>query len=236
MRRRAKRDLLTLTGVVLVLGMVLGVNTYLRLEGLKEKYEEWRMTKEKEIEGQGFKVLKWDSFRKIKGKNEPQFPDELKQIDGEPVNLCGFMSPINQFSDVEEFMLLPVPMTCYFCDAPPMRDIVHVKLAERGRMVEEPIVVGGYFKVAQEKKPKFFTEISPARWNQAIDTEKLKALTDKTTSEEHKKHLVMGFDTYFEDNSTPEQLESGQAVPKLDEKKLLETPAQPAAPAAPAQP
>jgi len=209
-------------GVIAILGAIVGINTYMHLEGIKEKYEAMRMAKEKEIEGQGFKVIKWEMFRDIKGKRAPAFPESLRSIDGDPVNLCGFMSPINQFSDVDEFMLLPVPITCYFCDAPPMRDIVHVTLQKRGRMVQEPIVVGGLLELTQDPKPKFFTTIKYALWNQAIDTEKLKLLTDKATSEEHKKHLIMGFEAWQESQQPEPPKESGFEQPKLDENKLLD--------------
>lgn len=222
MRRRAKRDLITLVGIIAILGAIVGINTYMRFEGLKERFEAMRMAKEKEIEGQGFKVIKWDMFREITGKRAPKFPDSLSSIDGDPVNLCGFMSPINQFSDVDEFMLLPVPISCYFCDAPPMRDIVHVTLQKRGRMVEEPIVVGGLLELTKEQKPKFFTTIKYALWNQAIDTEKLKLLTDKATSEDHKKHLILGFEAYLEGQQPEPPKEAGFEQPKLDEKKLLD--------------
>ncbi len=223
---------MTLLGIALILISIVAINAYMRLDSLREKYEALRMAKEQEIEGQGFKVIKWDMFRDIKGKRKPAFPESLSSIDGDPVNLCGFMSPINQFSDVSEFMLLPVPITCYFCDSPPMRDIVQVKLAKRGRMVEEPIVVGGLLKLSKEEKPKFFTTIDYALWNEAIDTEKLKALTDKATSEDHKKHLIIGFEAYMEADAPEEPKEAGFVAPQLDESKLLGEPA-PAAPKTP---
>jgi hypothetical protein len=222
-RRRAKRDLITLSGVCLILAAIVGFNLWLKRDSLREQYEKMRLAKEEEVRAGGFKVLEWEMFREIEGRRIPTFPESLKAHDTKPVNLCGFMAPIDQFSDVTEFMLLPVPMTCYFCEAPPMRDIVHVKLAESGKMVEEPIVVGGWLELAKEKKPKFFSTISPATWNEAIDTEALEKYSAREISEKHKKHLIMGFGKFFDDENAPE-LQGGfePAAKSDDEDALLE--------------
>ena len=221
MRRRAKRDLLTLLGVGAILALIVGINLYMHIESAKEAFEKMRLAKEEEIRSQGFKVLDWDMFREIQGTRTPKFPQELLGMDGEPVNLCGFMSPIDQFADVDEFMLVPVPVTCYFCDAPPLRDIVHVKLAKKGKMVEEPIVVGGWLELAQEEKPKFFSTIKIALWNEAVDTDRLKQLTTKETSDEHKKHLVIGFGEYFSDEAPPELVPGKPAPTTVSDDNLL---------------
>ena len=221
MRRRAKRDLLTLAGVGAILALVVGINLYMHIESAKEIFEKMRLAKEAEIRSKGFEVLDWNMFGEIKGTRAPKFPEELLSIDGEPVNLCGFMSPINQFADVDEFMLLPVPITCYFCDAPPLRDVVHVKLLRSGRMVEEPIVVGGYLELAKEEKPKFFSSIKIALWNEAVDTELLKQLTNKETSDEHKKHLILGLPLGDADEAPPELVPGRPAPTTVTDEELL---------------
>ena len=144
MRRRAKRDLLTLTGVVLVLTAIFTVNLYMRKEGLRGKFEARRAAFEQKHREQGVQLIDWKELHEVKGtrRSGATFPDSLKEKDGHLVNLCGFMSPIDQFKNVTEFMLLPVPMTCYFCDSPPMRDIVHVKLSKPADMVNEPVLIG----------------------------------------------------------------------------------------------
>jgi hypothetical protein len=216
MRKRAKRDLITLSGVCLILATIVGFNLWLKRDSLREQYEKMRMAKEEEIRGQGFKVITWDMFHEIEGRRKPTFPESLKAFDEQPVNLCGFMAPIDQFTDVDQFMLLPVPMTCYFCEAPPMRDIVYVKLVESGKMVEEPIVVGGFLKLAKEEKPKFFSTISPGRWNEAIDTDAIAQLTDKVIDEEHRKHLILQSGYFFEGEMADDKQLGFEPVTKLD--------------------
>ena len=62
--------------------------------------------------------------------------------------------------------------------------------------------------------------------------DQIKALTDKATSEDHKKHLIIGFEAYMEADAPEEPKEAGFVAPQLDESKLLGEPA-PAAPKTP---
>ena len=170
MRRKAKRDLLTLIGVVAVLAGIVLVNGYSRRDALRERYEQMRAAFEEKHRGDGVEVVDWEELRKVTGKRVTGagFPESLKKKDGRLVNICGFMSPIDQFKNVTEFMLLPVPMTCYFCEAPPMRDIIQVKLSKPASMVNEPVLIGGRLRLHEGPKQMFFYTIEEARWNEAV--------------------------------------------------------------------
>ena len=194
MRKRAKRDLLTLAGVVVILAAIVGVNTYLRLEGLKEMAGKMRMALEERIRSQGFEIIDWEVMRDTTGSYNrgATFSEDMTALDGRLVNICGFMAPIDEFRNVTNFMLLPIPISCYFCEAPPMRDVIEVDLIKPGEMVEEPIVVGGRMKLHEGKKPLFFYTIGEGHWNEAVDTEE--ELTDKETEADHQIHLQKGFE------------------------------------------
>lgn len=192
MRRKAKRDLLTLIGVVAVLAGIVLVNGYSRRDALREQYEQMRAAFEERHRGEGVEVVDWDELRKVTGKRNTGagFPESLKKKDGRLVNICGFMSPIDQFKNVTEFMLMPVPMTCYFCEAPPMRDIIEVKLSKPANMVNEPVLIGGRLRLHEGPKQMFFYTIEEARWNEAVKDEEQ---TDKVIAEDHRVHLQEGF-------------------------------------------
>lgn len=193
MRRKAKRDLLTLTGVIVVLAGIVLINGYSRRDALRERYEQMRAAFEEKHRGDGVEIVDWDELRKVTGKRSTGagFPESLKKKDGRLVNICGFMSPIDQFKNVTEFMLMPVPMTCYFCEAPPMRDIIEVKLAKPANMVNEPVLIGGRLRLHEGPKQMFFYTIEEARWNEAVkDGEET---TDKVVGEDHRVHLQEGF-------------------------------------------
>ena len=202
MRKRAKRDLLTLIGVVVVLLAIVTVNIYMRKEGLTAQYEAMRAAIEQKHREKGDELIDWKELHQVKGtrRSGATFPDSLKEKDGHLVNLCGFMSPVDQFKNVTEFMLLPVPMTCYFCDAPPMRDIVHVKLNKPADMVNEPVLIGGRLELHPKEKELFFYTIKDAKWNEAVKDEEL---SKKNIDAAHKTHLRDGFDKLK--NGTPEE-------------------------------
>ncbi len=191
MRRRAKRDLMTLVGLVVIVASVVGVNGYLRRAGLREHYERMRAVVEAQHRDEGVALIDWSEMRQVSGRRVTgaSFPESLKEKDGRLVNIVGFMSPIDQFRNVTEFMLLPVPLVCYFCDAPPMRDIIEVKLREPANMVNEPVLVGGRLRLHEGERPLFFYTIEDALWNEPVDEEATERLIDR----EHRLHHVEGF-------------------------------------------
>jgi len=139
------------------------------------------------------------------------FAEEIQKLDGRLVNLVGFMSPINQFRNVTHFMLLPVPLTCYFCEMPPMRDVVEVHLQAPANIVNEPVLVGGRFRLHPGPKQPFFYTIEDAKWNEAVTDE---GLTDQDTTPEHQMHLIDGFDKLLKgEDGAQQNLEPGFEPP-----------------------
>ena len=216
MRTRAKRDLITLLGVVLILAAVVGVNTYMRLDSLQDQYEKLRLQFEDKQKSQGNTLLEWRLLKETKGKfrSGPTFPDDLKLLDGEPVNICGFMSPIDQFRKVTEFMLLRLPLTCYFCDSPPMREVIEIHLAQPADIVNEPVLIGGTLKL-NKKGDLFFYTVENAKWNEAVDMQDIKSLTKQKTGQDHRTHLIEGFKD-LKGEKVEEVLMPGQEPPKLE--------------------
>jgi len=210
MRRRAKRDLMTLIGVVVIIASVVAVNGYLRREGFRAQFEKMRALVEDKHRSEGVSLIEWQELHKVTGRRRTGaiFPDSLKEKDGRLVNIVGFMSPIDQFRNVTEFMLLPVPLICYFCDAPPMRDIIQVKLREPANMINEPVLIGGRLKLHEGPGPLFFYTIEDALWNQAVKDEEA---TEKVTEQQHRLHLIEGFD----------ELRGGTGLMEEPEEELL---------------
>ncbi len=78
--------------------------------------------------------------------------------------MIGFMVPMETFIDVEEFMMLPIPIECYFCAMPPSKDVLYVKLqeGETQQIFSEPVLVLGTFKVHQGPDQKYFYSLEDA--------------------------------------------------------------------------
>ncbi len=211
MRKRYQRDLGTLLGVVVILAAVVLVNGYLRRDSLREMAIKMRTALEAKHREEGVKLMDWDDMRKTKGRREPIFPDVLKERDGRLVNLVGFMTPIDQFTQVSEFMLLPMPITCYFCERPPMRDIVEVQLSSKVDMVNEPVLIGGRFHLNQGERPLFFYTLDEAKFNEAVEEEEV---TRQDITEEHKVHHIEGFKDLRGEGEEPDLL-PGSEPPAL---------------------
>ncbi len=178
MRRRVVRDLGTIIGVVIILSGVVGVNIYMRLEGLQEKFDALRRAYEQEATDKGTELLDWGVLRKTKGsvRSGAKYAEELQPKNGQLVHLMGFMTPIDQFREATHFMLLPLPIECYFCQAPPLRDVMLVKMTkgEAVNLVEEPVMMTGRLVLNSGTGENFFYTLEDA--------------TRKTMGETHEKH------------------------------------------------
>ena len=167
MKKRTKRDLTLLFGALLILAVMILVSELMTLGTNVKKFEEMRLALEsKEMQKNGM-LLQWDHMRKTKGKPKSggKFSEELLAKDDDFVNIIGFMVPLEQFLDVTEFMLLPLPLECYFCAMPPARDVMLIKMTEGKlieRVIEEPVILNGKFTVNQGADQKFFYTLSDA--------------------------------------------------------------------------
>ena len=89
----------------------------------------------------------------------------LKALDGKPVTLVGYMSPLDEIGRMNSFMLLEFPLGCYFCTAPEPNGIVFVELT-RGSTIEmqlEPVKLTGVFRINATDPDDFLFRIEGAR-------------------------------------------------------------------------
>jgi hypothetical protein len=82
-------------------------------------------------------------------------------------------------------MLLPVPIECYFCESPPMRDVVYVRMKEgtTADLVNEPILINGVLRLHDAPKSDYFYVIEDAAWGKADESQRL---TPKYVPQEHR--------------------------------------------------
>ena len=101
------------------------------------------------------------------------------------MHIIGYQVPNEEFRQMHEFMLLPVPIECYFCESPPMRDVVYVKMKEgtTANLVNEPIMINGTLRLHEAPKSDYFYVIEEAAWGKA---EKDQTLTQKEVAPEHR--------------------------------------------------
>ncbi|HPO16102.1 MAG TPA: DUF3299 domain-containing protein [Candidatus Hydrogenedentes bacterium] len=166
MRRRTKQEFVVIIGVVLLLVAVVLVNGYFQRSSLTDKMEAIRKKVEEGRKTEGLDLLPWPLLQKTTGtmSKGPSFDERLLKYDQQHVDIVGFMVPLEQFRNMTEFLVLPVPIECYFCQSPPMRDVVVVQM-EKGKgtnLYREPVLINGILNLKQGPNTKFFYIITEA--------------------------------------------------------------------------
>lgn len=212
MRKRFKRELGTLAGVLVILAGLVFANSELRRSGRKEVFIAARQKVEKEREKGGQRLMKWSLLRKTKGtyRSGPTFDKDLLAQRDQFINLVGFMVPLEQFREMTEFLLLPMPLQCYFCESPPMRDVVLVQMMEgmTADLVEEPLMISGTLKLKEGPKTPFFYVIESASTEGARFGRRF---TRKTVPREHMMHQMQ------QDMPEKQEMLSGEEPPTAKE-------------------
>lgn len=166
MKKRTKRDIGILLGVLAVIGVIAFVNAQMQRGSLARQMEQLRSSLEQERAEQGLDILPWSLMRETKGsmRRGGEFSEELLALDGHLVNVMGFMVPQEQFRNVTNFMMLPLPIECYFCAMPPDRDIMNVELkeGETEDIWKEPVLIIGTLNIHQGPDVRFFYSLTDA--------------------------------------------------------------------------
>ncbi len=189
MRTRTKRELAVFAGIAVLLAVIVLANSAFQRGNLAERMDRYRRQVEASRKTEGLELLQWPLLRKTTGnmRRGPTFDERLIAMDNARVDIVGFMVPINQFRNMTEFLLLPVPIECYFCQAPPMRDVVVVQMAEgeTTNLFREPVLVNGLLTLNHGPGTKFFYVISDARMGPG---KKGGTLTQKDVAPQHMLH------------------------------------------------
>ena len=166
MRRRAKRDLAILIGIVLVIVIAFSANYFVSLGKNVSLFTKMREDAEKQRAARGYDLLSWKTITATEWSraNGPVFTGELKSRNDTPVDLVGFMVPIDRYRDMTDFILLPLPIECYFCQTPPRAHVVLVQMAEgkKTNRFKEPVLISGRLKLQDSNKAKFYYVIEEA--------------------------------------------------------------------------
>lgn len=151
--------------IAILAGIVL-FNSTVNRSALAAQMEKWRTAVEEERIAEGLNLLDWDLMRGTKGRLRTggEFREDLINMDQRTVNIIGFMVPLEEFRAVHEFLLLPLPIECYFCEIPPARDVMLVSLkeGETAEIYDEPVLINGVLNIHQGPDQKFFYSITNA--------------------------------------------------------------------------
>lgn len=166
LRRRVKRDLTVILGVIVILAIVIVVNYGTNVAKLASKFEAIRTKVEEQASAKGIEFLSWKLMRATTGSLSAggKFVPELEAVDGQHVNIIGFMVPFEQFNHMTEFLVLPLPLQCYFCQIPPARDVMYVRMKEGTdtKLYDNVMRISGTIKLHKEAGTKFYYSLENA--------------------------------------------------------------------------
>ena len=178
LRRRVKRDLSLVAGIVVILLVAFGLNYGTGLSKAIAKFDAMRTAEEDKQIQKGNTLLSWKLMRATKGslRSGGEFDPELIAKDNTEVNVVGFMVPLEQFKGVTEFLFLPLPLECYFCQIPPARDVMLVKLKPgvTSDLWQEPVLCSGTIKLNHEPGAKFFYTLENATVGKGLTKPEIK--------------------------------------------------------------
>lgn len=110
--------------------------------------------------------LDWDLLAnvRIEGRSR-RLPANLEALDGKTVRLTGFMCPENEMGEMHSFLLLEVPVGCFYCQTIPPAGIVLVELesGRRAPLAFEPVQVTGIWHVNRDDPEDYLYRIEEAR-------------------------------------------------------------------------
>lgn len=234
MRTRVVRDLVTVLGVVGILAGLVLLNGYWQRSGLTAVKDAERKKEEETQATKGIGITKWDSFKKTKGtgRSGPTFAKELLDLKDQTVNMVGFMVPLYEFRAMKEFILLPLPIECYFCMQPPMREVMLVQMQKDSPidLVKEPVALSGKLTLNEGPGTKFFYVLKEATGAGGIKSAQV--TQGKTKTSTSMQHVIEAAGQKDKEQGKKEEMLEGHEPPKAAPKTpATETPVATPAPA-----
>ena len=196
-------------GVVIILIVIVVVNYGSNVAKLASKFEAIRKAVEEKQSSHGVDFLSWKLMRATTGslRSGGQFVPDLVAKDGQQVNIIGFMVPFEQFNHMTEFLVLPLPIQCYFCQILPARDVMFVKMKEGTdtKLYDNVMLLSGTLRLHKEAGTKFYYSLEDTSVTFADDVGKLPT----TVKQEH---------------TVPNHQSSGDLEPAFDPAALPDAP------------
>jgi len=172
-KRRTRRDISIFIAIVAVIGGIVFFNAQLGRRGLADDFEKLRERLEQARLNSGIQLLRWELVRTTKGslRGGGKFNPELVAQNGKEVFMIGFMVPNETYRAVTEFLMLPIPIECYFCQLPPSRDVLWIKLrpGQTADISPEPVLIRGTLTLHEGPGVKFFYSLENATFEAAED-------------------------------------------------------------------
>lgn len=111
----------------------------------------------------------WERLAQVKlvkeeGKFVPQFLEPVQQLNGEEIQLKGFMLPLDQAPKQAHFILSANPVAdCFYCMPGGPETLVEVKLSTAVEFSYNPITISGRLELLQDDPLGMYYRLTEAR-------------------------------------------------------------------------
>jgi uncharacterized protein len=112
-------------------------------------------------------VVPWYTLTKVRfvkndGKSTLSFGAGIAELDGRPVKLRGYITPLQMGTDQKHFILSPKPPSCAFCVPAGPDEMVEVFSNTPVKYSTEPVTISGTFAVLRNDPGGLFYRLAEA--------------------------------------------------------------------------
>ena len=114
-------------------------------------------------------VLPWsqlekvDSYKAKDGRLLPKYPDKVLALDKQPVQMQGFMMPLEPGASQSHFLLTVTTPSCAYCLPAGPEGIVEVKASAPVKFSYKPIVLSGQMHVLKSDPMGLYYRLTDAK-------------------------------------------------------------------------
>jgi hypothetical protein len=112
----------------------------------------------------------WDTLQTVRFAKEAEgytwdFPKPLQALDGTPIEINGYIYPLEQGPEHQHFVLTSLPLNaCYFCGVGTPATLIEVFAKEKISFQEAPIVLRGTLELNHDQQENLFFKLQQAEW------------------------------------------------------------------------
>lgn len=121
------------------------------------------------LPAQAQESITWDTLAQVEmtqesGRAVPAFASEVQQLDGQRVEIQGFIFPLEQAASQEHFILIAFPLAdCFYCLPGGAESMIEVKTAQPLEFTYDPVTVSGTLEVLESDPMGMYYRLTDAR-------------------------------------------------------------------------
>ncbi len=114
-------------------------------------------------------ILSWDVLAKVETIEKdlllvPKFSEDVKTLDGQEIQLRGYIMPLDQAKEQKHFILSANPVAgCYFCVPGGPESMVEVKAKKKVKFGYNPITISGTLELLADDPMGMYYRLTDAQ-------------------------------------------------------------------------